>query len=57
VRTALESLGGADDGPLPINGSAHRLTKSDINLGAKLIRGDAGCRLPIVNVSSRFQGD
>lgn len=56
VRTVLESLGGANDGPLPISISAHRLTNDDIDLAAKLIRGDAGCRLPIVYVSSRIQG-
>ncbi len=56
VRTVLESLGGAADGPLPILGSAHILGNTDIELTAKLIRGDAGCRLPIVYVSSRFQG-
>ena len=56
VRTVLESLGGAADGPLPIRDTAHILTNTDIDLAAKLIRGDAGCRLPIVYVSARFQG-
>lgn len=56
VRTMLESLGGAADGPLPIRDTAHILTNTDIDLAAKLIRGDAGCRLPIVYVSARFQG-
>lgn len=56
VRTVLESLGGAADGPLPVRDQAHILTNTDIELAAKLIRGDAGCRLPIVYVSARFQG-
>ena len=56
VRTVLESLGGAADGPLPIRDAAHILANTDIDLAAKLIRGDAGCRLPIVYVSARFQG-
>jgi len=56
VRTVLESLGGAADGPLPIRDTSHILTNTDIDLAAKLIRGDAGCRLPIVYVSARFQG-
>lgn len=56
VRTVLESLGGAADGPLSISNKAHFLTNTDIELAAKLIRGDAGCRLPIVYVSARFQG-
>lgn len=56
VRTLLESLGGATDGPLQIRDTAHTLASSDIELAAKLIRGDAGCRLPIVYVSARFQG-
>ncbi|MDY6955257.1 MAG: hypothetical protein SVO96_00010 [Pseudomonadota bacterium] len=57
VRTVLDSLGGAAaDGPLPIRDQAHILAHADIDLAAKLIRGDAGCRLPIVYVSARFQG-
>lgn len=56
VRTLLQSLGGAADGPLLVGEQAHLLTNSDIDLAAKLIRGDAGCRLPIVYVSARFQG-
>lgn len=56
VRTVLESLGGAADGPLPIRDRVHVLANADIDLAAKLIRGDAGCRLPIVYVSAQFQG-
>lgn len=56
VRTLLQSLGGAADGPLPVGERAHLLTNFDIDLAAKLIRGEAGCRLPIVYVSARFQG-
>lgn len=56
VTTLLKSLGGAEDGPLPILNKAHILANSDIELAAKLIRGDAGCRLPIIYVSAQFQG-
>lgn len=56
VRTMLDSLGGAADGPLPIRDQAHVLANADIDLAAKLIRGDDGCRLPIVYVSAQFQG-
>lgn len=56
VRTVLDSLGGAADGPLPISDQAHILANADIDLAAKLIRGDVGCRLPIVYVSAQFQG-
>lgn len=56
VKTLLQFLGGAADGPLPVGERAHLLTNSDIDLAAKLIRGDAGCRLPIVYVSARFKG-
>lgn len=56
VRTVLESLGGADDGALPISDSAHYLNNTDIELAARLIRGEAACRLPIVYISSQFQG-
>jgi hypothetical protein len=56
VRTVLESLGGAADGPLPISTSAHYLTNTDIELAAKLIRGDAGCRLPTNNETPTVLG-
>lgn len=56
VRTVLESLGGAADGYLLIRDQAHILANTDIDLAAKLIRGEAGCRLPIVYVSAQFQG-
>lgn len=56
VRTVLESLGGAADGSLLIRDQAHILANTDIDLAAKLIRGEAGCRLPIAYVSAKFQG-
>lgn len=56
VTTLCKSLGGAVDGPLPILDRAHVLANADIDLAAKLIRGDAGCRLPIIYVSAQFQG-
>lgn len=57
IRTILELLGGATDGPLQIRDRAHVLSDTDIDLAANLIRGDAGCRLPIVYVSAPFQGE
>lgn len=56
VRTVLDFLGGTDDGPLLVCERAHVLANTDIDLAARLIRGDAGCRLPIVYVSTQFQG-
>lgn len=57
VRTVLDSLGGAEDGPLQIRDQAHLLAQDDIDLAAKLIRGDAGCRLPIVYISAPFKAE
>jgi HPt (histidine-containing phosphotransfer) domain-containing protein len=57
VRTLLQNLGGASDGSLLVSSTPHRLENVDIDIAARLISGSAGCRLPIVFVSSGFHGD
>lgn len=52
VRSLLESMGGAADGLLRVQGNAHRLDNVDIDIAAKLILGHSGSRLPIVYVSA-----
>lgn len=56
VRTLLDAMGGAPDGLLRVDGHAFRLENTDIDLAARVITGKSGCRLPIVYVSSGFQG-
>ena len=56
VRLLLQSLGGASDGVLAVGTAPYRLDNVDIDIAAQLILGHAGCRLPIVYVSARFQG-
>ncbi len=56
VRTLLDNLGGAADGALLVSSVPLRLNNTDIDVAARLITGTAGCRLPIVYVSARFQG-
>ncbi|TAH35201.1 MAG: hypothetical protein EYC70_13260 [Planctomycetota bacterium] len=57
IKTILETLGGACDGVLLVSDSATYLDNTDIALAARLIRGQSGCRLPIVYVSAGFQGN
>ena len=54
VRTLMGALGGAPDGMLGLAGVPHRLEQVDVDTAAQLISGRAGCRLPIVYVSSGF---
>lgn len=56
VRTLLNRFAGAFDGPFAVQAKPIRLDNADIDVAARCIRGDAGCRLPMVYVSSRFQG-
>jgi hypothetical protein len=57
IRTLLKDLGGGLDGPLRVDGKPKYLYETDIDLAARLILGKAGCRLPVVYVSSGFHGD
>lgn len=57
VQTLLNELGGVSDGALFVGNSSVRLEDVDVDLAARLIRGQAGCRLPIVYVSAGFQRD
>jgi hypothetical protein len=56
VRTFLGLLGGGPDGAVQVQGGPLRLANSDIELAASCMSGRAGCRLPLVYVSARFQG-
>lgn len=56
VRKLLERFGGALDGSLGVSQSAHKLKNDDVDLASGLITGESKCRLPIVYVSSGFQG-
>jgi hypothetical protein len=56
VRTILTELGGGSDGNLRVGDAPLILRDADIDLAAKLIRGEAGSRLPIVYVSAGFLG-
>lgn len=56
VQTFLTRLGGGTDGEIRMQAIPLRLTNSDIPLAARCMSGQAGCRLPLVYVSARFQG-
>ena len=56
VRTLLQALGGGQDGELQTGTSAHVLANTEIDKAARIITGDAQCRLPIVYVSATFHG-
>lgn len=56
VQTFLEHLGGGTDGEIKVQPNPLRLANSDIPLAARCMSSRAGCRLPIVYVSARFQG-
>jgi hypothetical protein len=56
VRTLLNRLGGGRDGEFFIKTTPVRLENVDIDVAARCISGQAGCRLPIVYVSALFQG-
>lgn len=56
VKQLLQKLGEAIDGPLTIREGAHKLTNDEIPLAASLIAGSSGCYLPVVYVSSGFDG-
>ena len=56
VQTVLTRLGGGADGEIKVQAIPLRLTNSDIPLAARCVSGRAGCRLPLVYVSARFQG-
>jgi len=56
VRILLNNLGGDYDGSLLVGKSPLYLKNVDIDIAARCISGSAGSRLPIVYVSSSFQG-
>ena len=56
VQTFLTRLGGGSDGEIKVQPVPLRLANSDIPLAARCMSGCAGCRLPLIYVSARFQG-
>lgn len=56
VQTFLTRLGGGADGEIKVQAIPLRLANSDIPLATRCMSGRAGCRLPLVYVSARFQG-
>ncbi len=56
VRVLLNNLGGDYDGSLLVGKSPLFLDNIDIDIAARCISGSTGSRLPIVYVSSSFQG-
>ena len=56
VRTFLNRLGGGIDGDVTVQNTPIYLANSDIDVAARCISGRAGCRMPVVYVSARFQG-
>lgn len=56
VRMLLDGLGGAADGALTVQAVPHYLQAGDVGLAVKLIGAKAGCRLPVIYVSSDFSG-
>lgn len=55
VRTLLNRLGGGSDGEIQVSGTPIVLGNCDIEFAARCILGKAGCRLPLVYVSSNYQ--
>lgn len=56
VQTFLSCLGGGADGEIKVQSGPLILSSFDIALAARCVSGRAGCRLPLVYVSARFQG-
>jgi hypothetical protein len=56
VRLLLDQLGGAFDGLLQVQAAPVRLDNIDIDIASQCISDRAGCRLPVVYVSSEFRG-
>lgn len=54
LRTILQRLGGGEDGGLLVASAPKMLSNSEIDLASRCLRGTAGCRLPVVYVSSLF---
>lgn len=57
VQFMLERFGGGADGDLIVQQAPHYLTEGDIERAGRLILGEAGCRLPMVYLSSGFAGE
>lgn len=56
IQTFLSRLGGGSDGEIQVQNVPLRLSNSDIDIAVRCMSGSAGCRLPLVYVSAKFQG-
>lgn len=56
VRTLLREMGGATDGEFLVQDSPVFLSNNDIDRAVRFVNGNSLAQLPIVYVSSRFQG-
>jgi hypothetical protein len=56
IKQALAELGGGDDGEIPVTDKPFRLTDAEAFAAAKLILGTAGNVLPIIYISTGFDG-
>lgn len=57
VRTLLSKFHGAEDGHLTVHSGPILLDNADIDVAARCLSASSTCRLPVVYVSSTFQGD
>ena len=57
VSALLRGLQGANDGELDVSGTARYLSDDEVGLASRLIRGEAGCQLPVVYLSAAFGGE
>lgn len=52
IKTVMRTIGGGMDGALRVSDRPHFLEEGDVDAAARLIAGDAGCRMPVVFVST-----
>lgn len=57
IKQVLRSLGGGEDGEIPVTDKAFELGEAHASAAAALIEGEARNRLPIVYVSAGFDGE
>lgn len=56
VKTVLERAGGGLDAELYVRDTPHYIRSNDLQMVSRLLNGDSGNYLPVVYVSSRFEG-
>lgn len=57
VKTVLERAGGGLDGELYVRDIPHQIRENDLPMAARLLNGDSENYLPIVYISSSFDGE